>query len=155
MAGTPLRVLVAEDDPVSRRLTQRALEEFGHVVLLAEDGLEAWQRFEADGADLVISDWMMPGLDGPELCRRIRAAQGRPFCYVLLLTSRHSREDRVQAAMAGADDFMVKPFDRELLRARLHAAERIVRLERVLAARIRELEEALGEARRLRERRET
>jgi DNA-binding response OmpR family regulator len=147
-----MRILVAEDDPVARRLVQRVLQDFGHVADVVEDGLEAWRRLEDADYDVLISDWLMPGLDGLGLTRRLREREGRPFCYVLLLTARFSKEDIVAATLAGADDFMVKPFDRELLHARLHAAERVVRLERDLAARVQELEEVAEEAEALRRR---
>jgi len=147
-----MRILVAEDDPVARRLVQRALQDFGHVADVVEDGLEAWRQLEASDYDVLISDWLMPGLDGLGLARRLGERAGRPFCYVLLLTARFSKEDIVAATMAGADDFMVKPFDRDLLRARLHAAERVVRLERDLAARVEELEKVAADVTSLRQR---
>ena len=129
-----MRVLVVEDDPVARRLVERSVQEFGHDVETTDDGARAWERLQADGQeviDLVISDWLMPGVDGLELTRRIRSLTGRPYCYVLLLTARYARDDRLAATLAGVDDFMVKPVDKELLRARLGAAERIVRLARL------------------------
>lgn len=128
-----MRILVVEDDPVARRLVERSVAEFGHEVETTDDGERAWQRLQEGGAaiDLVISDWLMPGVDGLELTRRIRALTNRPYCYVLLLTARYARDDRLAATLAGVDDFMVKPVDKELLRARLGAAERIVRLARL------------------------
>ena len=147
-----MRILVAEDDPVARRLVQRTVQDFGHDAYVVEDGLEAWRRLEREDFDLLISDWLMPGLDGLGLTRRLRARAGGPYCYVLLLTSRYSKDDIVEATMAGADDFMVKPFDRDLLHARLHAAERVIRLERDLAARVAELESAAREVEELRRR---
>lgn len=127
-----MRILVVEDDPVARRLVERSVAEFGHDVETTDDGERAWERLLSDdGFDLVISDWLMPGVDGLELTRRIRGLTGRPYCYVLLLTARYARDDRLAATVAGVDDFMVKPVDKELLRARLGAAERIVRLARL------------------------
>lgn len=128
-----MRILVVEDDPVARRLVERSVQEFGHEVETSDDGARAWERIQADGADfdLVISDWLMPGVDGLELTRRIRARTDRAYCYVLLLTARYARDDRLAATLAGVDDFMVKPVDKELLRARLGAAERILRLARL------------------------
>ena len=146
-----MRILIAEDDPVARRLVQRAVEDFGHQADVEEDGLAAWARLEDGSYDLLISDWLMPGLDGLDLTRRVRARPGGPFCYVLLLTARFSKDDVVAATMAGADDFMVKPFDRDLLRARLHAAERVVRLQRDLARRSEELEKIAEEVHALRQ----
>jgi two-component system NtrC family sensor kinase len=137
-----MRVLIAEDEPVSRRLLQAHLEGWGHEVTAASSGAEAWRLFEAGDFPLVISDWMMPEIDGPELVRRIRAAQRPGYVYVILLTARSRKEDLIQGMEAGADDFVTKPFDREELRVRLRAGERIVRLEHNIAAQNR----ALGEA---------
>jgi signal transduction histidine kinase len=137
-----VKVLIAEDDPVSRRLLQGHLERWGHAVTAAVNGGEAWRLFEAGEFPLVVSDWMMPELDGPELVRRIRAA-GRPgYVYVILLTARSQKEDVVQGMEAGADDFVTKPFDREELRVRLRAGERIVQLEHTLAEQNQALREA-------------
>jgi sigma-B regulation protein RsbU (phosphoserine phosphatase) len=145
-----MHVLIAEDDPVSRRILQDAVSGAGHEVTLVGDGREAWRRIEAEHFDLVISDWVMPEMDGLELCRRLRARADAPFCHVMLLTSRNSTEDIVTGIMAGANDFVTKPFDRAVLIARLHAAERVIDLERSLAARVTQLEEALHEVATLR-----
>src|SRR5262245_16217361 len=140
--GCAVRVLIAEDDPVSRRLLQSHLERWGHEVTAAADGGEAWRLFQAGDFPLVVSDWMMPEVDGPELVRRIRACEGRHYVYVLLLTARSQKEDVVQGMEAGADDFVTKPFDREELRVRVRAGERIVHLEHTLAEQNRALREA-------------
>jgi sigma-B regulation protein RsbU (phosphoserine phosphatase) len=145
-----MKVLVADDDPVARRLVERTLEGFGHEVEVCSDGEEAWRRLEERPFDVLISDWLMPGADGVELCRRVRARASGGFVYVLLLTVLYAKEDVVAGILAGADDFMRKPFDPELLRARLHAAERVVRLERDLEHRVEELGRALEEVRTLR-----
>ncbi|MHC5009337.1 MAG: response regulator [Planctomycetota bacterium] len=145
-----MKILIAEDDPVARRLVERTVGDFGHDAVVVEDGLEAWKQLQSEDYDVVISDWIMPGIDGLELCRRIRTLKDHPFIYVLLLTARYARADIVEAIMAGADDFMVKPFDRELLRARLHAARRVVRLQRDHALRAAELRQALDEVKTLR-----
>jgi two-component system chemotaxis response regulator CheY len=128
-------VLVAEDDPVSRRVLEALLVRMGHECVLAEDGDAAWARFERAMPDVLITDWMMPGLDGPALCRRVRAAHG-DTCYVMVLTAL-SGDDHVRTAIeAGADDFLTKPLDRNQLTLRLALAERL----HALQARVAELE---------------
>ncbi len=137
-----MRILVAEDDPVPRYALQRTLEQWGHAVETADDGQQACDLLTAaDAPPLAILDWMMPALDGVEVCRRVRAASLRVDPYLIILTSRSSREDLVQALAAGADDYMTKPFDRIELQARLQVGIRVVNLHRALADRIRELEE--------------
>jgi signal transduction histidine kinase len=137
-----MKALIAEDDPVSRRLLQAHLERWGHEVTAAGTGAEAWRLFEAGTYPLVVSDWMMPEMDGPDLVRRIRACPRPGYVYVILLTSRAQKADVVQGMEAGADDFVTKPFDREELRVRLRAGERIVQLEHTLAAQNQALREA-------------
>ncbi len=125
-----MRVLVVEDDAISRALCVRALEASGHACASAADGEEAWQRLQHDSFEVVLSDWMMPRCDGPELCQRVRGLQ--PYTYFVLLTSREGTTSLVEGMAAGADDFITKPLDREVLNARLIAAERIVTLHRQL-----------------------
>jgi two-component system, NtrC family, sensor kinase len=137
-----MKVLIAEDDPVSRRLLQAQLERWGHEVTAAADGEEAWRLFEAGRFFLVVSDWMMPEIDGPELVRRIRACPRPGYVYIILLTARSRKEDVVQGMEAGANDFVTKPFDREELRVRIRAGERIVQLEHSLAQQNQALREA-------------
>jgi signal transduction histidine kinase len=137
-----VKVLIAEDDPVSRRLLQGHLERWGHEVTAAQGGGEAWHLFEAGAFPLVISDWVMPELDGPELVRRIRACPRPGYVYIILLTAKAQKTDVVSGMEAGADDFVSKPFDREELRVRVRAGERIVRLEQSLAEQNRALREA-------------
>jgi diguanylate cyclase (GGDEF)-like protein len=136
-----MRVLIAEDDAVSRLVLQRAVLACGHDCLVAEDGLAAWALYEreAGAIDVVISDWMMPGLDGPELCRRVRAHPREGYTYFVLLTSRGAREHMVAGLQAGADDYLTKPLDRDELHARLIAAERVTSLYRQLERLNREL----------------
>lgn len=137
-----MRILVAEDDDVTRLRLQRILEADGHEVLPAADGLQAWDVYQAERPALVVSDWMMPGLDGPELVRRIRSLDDDGYAYVLLLTSKSENSDLVAGIDAGADDFLSKPFDPIVLRARLDAGRRIVDLQRDLAQRNSELQTA-------------
>lgn len=130
-----MKVLLAEDDPTSRRMLEAVLERWGYLVLSAEDGTRAWEILQAaDAPRLAILDWVMPGVDGLELCRRIRAREdsSAPYTYVVLLTSRGSKTDVVAGMDAGADDYVAKPFDQHELQARLRAGRRIVELEEQL-----------------------
>jgi sigma-B regulation protein RsbU (phosphoserine phosphatase) len=136
-----MRVLIAEDEPVSRHLLQKTLVGWGYEVVAARDGAEAWALFEAGDFPVVVSDWVMPALDGAELVRRIRATPRSGYVYTLLLTARSHKEDMLEGMAAGADDFITKPFDRDELQARLRAGERIIRLEETLLARNRALSE--------------
>ncbi|HEX8200485.1 MAG TPA: ATP-binding protein [Isosphaeraceae bacterium] len=137
-----MKVLIAEDDDFSRELLRRNLEKWGHEVVAARDGAEAWDLFARGAFPLVISDWTMPGLDGLELIRRVRASPTPGYVYIILLTARAEKADLVQGLAAGADDFVAKPFDREELRVRVQAGERIVRQEHGLAEQNRALREA-------------
>jgi CheY-like chemotaxis protein len=143
-------VLIAEDDPASRRLLDATLRRWGHQVVMTVDGDEAWKALQQpDAPSVAILDWMMPRLDGVELCRRVRA-QGSPTPpYLILLTANTRRADIVEGLEAGADDYMGKPFDHDELRARLIVAIRVVELRRRLADRVRELEAALGRVKQL------
>src|SRR5262249_31781006 len=132
----------AEDDLISAQVLRSCLEKWGHQVVTAADGAEAWRLFEGDQINLVISDWMMPEMDGLELIRRIRLCQRSGYVYTILLTAKSKKEDLVKGMEAGADDFLAKPFDREELRVRLRAGERIVQLEQNLARRNEELQQA-------------
>ncbi len=127
-----MRILIADDDPVSRRLLQGALTRLGHEVTAVADGVAAVSALSVPGApELAILDWMMPGLDGLTVCREIRR-RPEPYVYVILLTARDRREDMVIALDAGADDFLTKPFDPVELRARLHSGQRILDLQQRL-----------------------
>ncbi len=137
-----MKVLIADDDPVSRRLLQNYLQKWGYEVTVAVNGAEAWRFFEQDEFPVVISDWMMPELDGPELIRRIRACSKPNYVYTILLTARAQKEDLVEGMEAGADDFVSKPFDRDELHVRLRAGERIIKLEQALKEQNRALLEA-------------
>jgi sigma-B regulation protein RsbU (phosphoserine phosphatase) len=136
-----MRVLIAEDDPISRHLLQRTLEQWGYEVVAAPDGAEAWRLFGSADFPLVISDWVMPDVDGIELVRRIRSAARPGYVYTILLTAKSQKDEVVTGMAAGADDFIIKPFDRDELRARLRAGERIIRLEEALLAQNRALSE--------------
>jgi DNA-binding response OmpR family regulator len=139
-----MRVLIGEDDPIHRLLLKGALAEWGYEVVTAADGNEAWAALERpDAAKLAVLDWIMPGLDGPEICRRLRARPTQEPTYVLLLTVREGKENVVAGLRSGADDFLTKPCDRAELQARLAVGCRVVALQASLAARVRELEDAL------------
>ena len=136
-----MRVLIADDEPVSRRLLQSYLQKWGYEVTAARNGAEAWHLFQEAPFAILITDWMMPDVDGLELIRRIRAAHRPGYVHATLLTARAEKEDLVEGMEAGADDFLTKPFDRDELRVRLRAAERLVTLERSLAEQNRALRE--------------
>jgi len=140
-----VRILVAEDEPISRRSLERQLGRWGHDVATASDGAEAWQAFQAGEFDIVVSDWDMPEVTGVELIRRIRAARNRAFVYIIMLTGRAQTEDIVKGIAAGADDFLTKPFEKAELEVRLLAGERLVCLERDLTQRSEELQAAQGD----------
>jgi DNA-binding response OmpR family regulator len=145
-----MKVLIAEDDPVSRRVLEGALTRWGHEVVVSGDGGEAWKVLQREDAPLLaIFDWMMPEMDGLEVVRRVRDRGGKSS-YIILLTARASKEDVALALDAGADDYITKPFDAKELRARVNVGIRILDLQEKLSERVRELEEALGQVKQLR-----
>lgn len=124
------RVLIAEDDPMFRKILTVWLGRWGYRVMVAEDGTAAWNLLQQDDApELLILDWVMPGIDGPELCRRIRRTSCMPYQYILLVTARNESQDVVNGLEAGADDYLTKPFDQNELRARLRVGNRILALQ--------------------------
>jgi two-component system cell cycle response regulator len=128
------QVLVVEDSAVYRKLISDQLQSWGFGVAVAKNGSEAWKALEQpDAPKLVLLDWVLPDLDGIELCQRIRrAGSSRPYVYVILLTGKEGREDMLQAMHAGADDYLVKPFDESTLKARLLVGKRILDLQEEL-----------------------
>lgn len=144
-----MRVVIADDDRMARLILQRTLERWKYDVSAAADGEEAWALIERLHPPLVILDWMMPVLDGAALCRRIRASAAHAGTFVMLLTARDTMSDLVSGFEAGADDYLVKPFQPEELQARIAVAERILSLQTSLAARVTELEAALAHVRQL------
>ena len=136
-----MRVLIVDDSATPRLLLRRELERLGHDCLVAEDGIQGWEMFQATGADVVISDWMMPSMDGPELCRRVRASAAGRYVYFILLTSLDHREHVVEGMHAGADDYLTKTFGHDELQARLIAAARVTALHQRLARQQEELEQ--------------
>jgi two-component system NtrC family sensor kinase len=135
-----MNVLVVDDDLVSRRVLENYLRTWQYHVTAADDGEQAWKLFQEREFPLVICDWMMPGMDGPELIRNIRRSSDPGYVYTILLTARSQREDFVVGMDSGADDFITKPFDRDELQVRLRAGERIINLESSL----RDLQRQLG-----------
>lgn len=127
-----MRILIAEDDRITRVSLARQLEAWGHTVTAAEDGQSAWEALSVNPFDIVITDWEMPRVSGLELIERVRAAGAATYVYIVLLTGRTNKSDIVNGIEAGADDFVSKPFDREELRVRVLSGERVVRLERAL-----------------------
>jgi CheY-like chemotaxis protein len=145
-----MRVLIADDDLIPRVMLQASLAEWGYDALSANDGLQAWHLLQQpDAPKLVILDWMMPGLDGIEVCRRLRAQPTVEPAYVLLLTGRDAKADIVAGLDSGANDYITKPFDREELQARLRVGRSVLELQHSLVARVRELEAALAHVKQL------
>ncbi|HZW35055.1 MAG TPA: diguanylate cyclase [Isosphaeraceae bacterium] len=128
-----MKILIAEDQPTAALFLRRNLEKMGHEVAIAPDGETAWQMIRHGEASVLISDWMMPNLDGLELCQRLRTTGCDRYIYIILLTSLDRREDRLQGLRAGADDFLTKPPDQDELALRLEIAERILAVHDQLA----------------------
>jgi phosphoserine phosphatase RsbU/P len=145
-----MRILIAEDDAVTRRLLQGLAASWGYDVAGVDDGQAALAVLQSDNPpDLALLDWVMPGLQGPEICRVVRQQSSRTPPYIILLTARKESTDVVAGLEAGADDYLVKPFAPDELRARLTAGVRIVDLQQRLAAHVSDLERALANVRRL------
>jgi len=126
-----MNILVAEDDPVASKILSLTLQQVGHEVTVVPNGAAAWEAFVKNPVRLVVSDWMMPELDGLQLCRRIRERMDPEYTYFILLTANHAGRDNLALAMeAGIDDFLQKPLDREAIWMRLRVAERILRFTR-------------------------
>ncbi|MBV9771993.1 MAG: diguanylate cyclase [Bryobacterales bacterium] len=133
----PVKILIADDSIVSRRLLEATLRKWGYEVMVACDGAEAMKLLERpDAPGLIILDWMMPGVTGLEVCRRIRQRDSEPYTYILLLTSKSQKEDLIEGMEAGADDYITKPFDQNELQVRLRAGTRLMELQsQLLSAR--------------------
>jgi DNA-binding response OmpR family regulator len=150
LESAPPPVLIADDDSVARRALEATLTRWGYEVLAAADGLEAWRMLQGPRAPrLAIFDWVMPRLDGLELCRRIRATATLQLTYVILLTANADREDVIAGLEGGADDYVTKPFDLQELRARVQAGLRVIALQRDLAGQVEELRQALSRVKQL------
>ena len=144
-----MRILIAEDDPVSRCVLEATLVKSGHEVTVTTDGHQAWEALQRDAPAIAILDWMMPGIDGLEVCRRARAIQSPTPTYLILLTAKSDKGDIVQGLEAGADDYVTKPFDRKELHARINVGLRVSELQRNVADRIAELEAAITRVKQL------
>jgi DNA-binding response OmpR family regulator len=144
-----VKILIADDDPVSRRVLEITLCRWQYEVIVTVDGASAWHALQREGVALALLDWMMRGLDGLELCLKIRATPALANLYVILVTARASKADVVAGLSGGADDYVTKPFDREELRARLQVGRRILALQQRLAERVRELQDTLAQVQQL------
>ncbi len=145
-----MKILIAEDEPGSRRLLEVSLTRWGHQVVVTSNGEDAWQvAQEPNAPPLLVLDWLMPRMDGVDVCRKVRARHDRQLSYIILLTSRGSKEDLVEGLEAGADDYVTKPFDAQELRARIEVGSRVIQLQSTLAQRVEELEAALSREKQL------
>jgi len=141
-----VRVLMAEDDKVASALLAATLASWGYETLVAQNGEEAWRILQQpDAPQLVVLDWMMPGLDGLEICRHVRGLDATRRAYVIMLTSVEGKQNLVTALEAGADDYLVKPFNHAELKARLQVGLRVLKLQTELSDRVAELETALAD----------
>ncbi len=125
-------ILVADDDPTSLLIAVTTLRNLGHQCVSVTDGTQAFEAFQTRRPDVVVSDWLMPGLTGLELCRKIRAHPAR-YTYVIMVTSQASQAQKIEGMTAGVDDYLVKPLDPDALEVRLIAADRVTALHRQLA----------------------
>jgi DNA-binding response OmpR family regulator len=145
-----MQVLIADDDPVLRFALRQHLEQWSFEVVECVDGNEAWQAMHDPSPPLLaIIDWSMPGIDGPTICHDLRELPALAGMYVILLTSNASRQDVIAGLESGADDYIIKPFDWDELRARVRIGSRIVGLQQALGVRVNELQQALGSVRTL------
>ena len=155
-----MKVLIAEDDLVSRRILDANLTRWGYEVISVEDGKKAWEVLRSADSPLagyrevleprlVVLDWMMPGTDGVEICRKLREREGSRYVYIILLTAKARKEDVRAGLEAGADDYLTKPYDPEELRCRIGTGDRILTLKSALEERLRDLEKALAHVKQL------
>ena len=130
-----MKILIAEDDSVSRRMLTSLLSRSGYEVVAVEDGVKAWEILQAEDAPrLALLDWMMPGMDGVDVCRQARKQVGRPYAYLILLTAKGGKVDVIEGLESGADDYLTKPYDAQELKARMRVGLRILELEDNLVA---------------------
>jgi len=140
-----MKILIADDDVTSRAVLTSVLHKCGHETVAAHDGQAAWEALERpDAPRVAILDWVMPGLDGAEVCRRLRAREQEPAPYLILVTNRRAKADIANGLRAGADDYLAKPFDPLELSARIEVGCRMIGLQDRLASKVRELQEALA-----------
>ena len=136
-----MRILVADDASETRFILSRLLKRWGHEVITAKDGLEAWEILQQEPISFLLTDWVMPNLDGTDLCKIIRSSDLSRYIYIILLTSKDDKSDLIAGMKAGADDFLIKPFNVNELQLRIRAGERVLTLERTLEERNRKLTE--------------
>lgn len=145
-----MKILIAEDERIPRTILERTLRDWGHEVLATSDGLAAWQELERDDApQLAVLDWIMPGLDGIEVCQKARTLHRDIPTYIILLTGMGTKENVVTGLESGANDYVTKPFDHQELRARIRVGCQVIELQRRLAERVRDLEAALVQVKQL------
>jgi len=146
-----MKILIAEDDFTSRMVLSEILKKIGHETIECENGIEAWEKYQLpDAPRMIILDWMMPGMDGPELVRLIRSIKTDFPPFILMLTTKSDKEDIVQCLELGADDYLSKPFDLGELRARVQVGQRMLEMQDALANKIEELNNALEHIKTLR-----
>ncbi|OWK44395.1 response regulator transcription factor [Fimbriiglobus ruber] len=146
-----MKILVAEDDAMVSYLLKATLSKWGYEVVAVHDGEAALRALQGPNAPgIALLDWMMPGLDGTEVCRRIRCDKARAATYLILLTSRESKADIIVGLQSGANDYIIKPFDHGELQARVGVGRTVVELQQALVARVRELEDATAHVKQLR-----
>ena len=151
-ASDPKRILLAEDEEHSRRVLSYYLKNWGFGVVTAKDGLEATAVLDnEDPPPLALVDWMMPGMDGIQVCQRVRSQPEKPYTYIILLTAKSDKDEVAAGLEAGADDYVTKPCDLTELRARLRVGERMVALERTMAHQVVTLRDALDQVRQLKD----
>ncbi len=145
-----MKILIAEDDPVSNRTLRTTLKKWGHEVVSTQNGAEAWEQLQLrNSPSVMILDWMMPGMDGLEVCRKARQSQRSIAPYIILLTANRGVDQLVMGMEAGADDYLTKPYNRDELRVRINVGARIVELQTRLALRVQELEATLQQVKQL------
>lgn len=144
-----MKILIAEDDMVSRKVLEKILTAGDDEIVAVEDGLKALAEVEKQTPDMLITDWMMPGMDGLELSRRVRSLHLTSYVYIILLTALTEKESIIEGLDAGADDYITKPYDRTELQARVRAGKRVIELERSLRQKNEELSKALAQVKQL------
>jgi sigma-B regulation protein RsbU (phosphoserine phosphatase) len=147
--GDKMRIIIAEDDMVSRKMLEKVLIAGDDQIIAVEDGLKALAAIEKQTPDMLITDWMMPEMDGLELSRKVRALHLTSYVYIILLTALTEKESIIEGLDAGADDYITKPYDRTELQARVRAGKRVIELERSLRQKNEELTKALAQVKQL------
>jgi len=145
-----MKVLIAEDDEVSRRILEYWLKRWGYKVIIAQNGQQAWEILNKDNAPrMAILDWMMPVMNGLEVCCLVRERWDKGYIYIIMLTAKDTKHDIIEALDAGADDYINKPYYQGELQSRIKAGRRIIELEKALSRKIKSLEEALNHVKQL------